>query len=305
MYNYKSVFVQPISEPIVVSFNKGINENYRFGYTINQEDSGYDRSIVVLENNIYWKSNLSREISMVKKENSTLLYNCGDKIFNEYLYIMPNPQKQSVDLAASNYNKDILGYKTTYKLFDNIDLEQTDTHHTAYVTYINSEIDSSMESTTFEDDIPLIFNHQDKYYIKKDFNVNPVVLESNYQFVQKYVLDNEDCILSISDSDDDLTLLATDYEIEVNPKNEQVSSIVALELTLPINIYYDKIKTDNVRFVISDNGRLISFSQFTEDYYNDSLMMVFSDTKYKDVENVSIRVGFDEYNKTTDVTANF
>lgn len=218
---------------------------------------------------------------------------------------MSNPRKQQVDLTASNYNKDIFGYKTSYKLFNNIDLEQIDTHHTAYVTYINSDIEPNIDSTTQEDELPLIFNHQDKYYMRKDFNINPIVLESNHQFIQKYIFDDEDCILSISDTDDDLTLLISDYEIEINPKNEQISSIVSMESTLPLNIYYDKIKTDTVRFVISDKGRIISLAQFTENQYNDSLIMVFSDTKYKDVENVSVRVGFDEYNKTTDVTCNF
>ena len=80
--------------------------------------------------------------------------------------------------------------------------------------------------------------------------------------------------------EDDITFIISDYEIQVDPLKEKVSSIVTFEDTQPMTIYYDKITTNNVRFVISDYGKLISLSQFTDDYYKDSLVTVFSDNKY-------------------------
>lgn len=92
MFNYKSIFLQKINEPIVVSFNKGENKNYRFGFSDTQEEADYDRSVVVLENNIHWKSELSKEISTIKTKGKTFLYNYGNKIYGEYIHIMSDEQ---------------------------------------------------------------------------------------------------------------------------------------------------------------------------------------------------------------------
>ena len=297
MFNYKSVFVQPIKDPIVISFNKENNKNYRVGFTVNQEDSDYDRSVVVLEDNIHWKSDLTREISTIKKDGLTYMYNCGDKIFNEYLYIMPNPQAQTIDTSSKSIVKNVFGIKTIYQNHYNVDLETVDTKHTAYITYSNDDYTPSSNDT--------IFNHEDKSYIKKDFKVTPIILESNRHFLNPYIIDDETCVISLECDTDDLILISTDYEIEVDQNKEKISSIVTMDEDEPHAIYYDRIKTDNVRFVISDYGRLISLAQFTEDYYKDSLVMVFSDNKYKTTETASLRIGFDYYNTVTDVTSNF
>ena len=172
-----------------------------------------------------------------------------------------------------------------------------DTKHAAFITFSNSNYTPSSND--------VIFNHEDKTYVKKDFKVNPVVLESNSHFVNPFICDYEPCMISLDCNNDDLILLSTDYEIQVEPTKEKISSIVTMDENKPQAIYYDRITTDNVRFVISDYGRLFSLAQFTEDYYKDSLVMVFSDNNYKNVENVSVRVGFDFYNNATDVTANF
>lgn len=225
------------------------------------------------------------------------MYNCGDKIFNEYLYIMPNPQAQTIDTSSKTFTKKVFGLKSIYQDHYNIDLETADTKHSAYVTYANSDY-----TPTSND---YIFNHEDKSYIKKDYRVTPIILESNRHFLNPYILDDEPCVISLECDNDDLILISTDYELEVDPLKEKISSIVTMDEDEPHAIYYDRIKTDNVRFVISDYGRLISLTQFTEDFYKDSLVMVFSDNKFKTTETVSVRVGFDFYNSTTDVTANF
>ena len=97
----------------------------------------------------------------------------------------------------------------------------------------------------------------------------------------------------------------TDYEIEIDPKKEKISSIIALEEQIPVNVYYDRINTNNVRFVTSNYGKIFSLTQFTEDDYKEPLIVVFSDEKFNNTETVSIRTGFDYYNQTFDVTANF
>ena len=122
--------------------------------------------------------------------------------------------------------------------------------------------------------------------------------------MNSYIFEQDDYLIRIDDSGE-LTLLVTDYEIEINPNKEKVSSIVTMEEKLPVQIYYDRIKTDNVRFTISNYGKLFSLSQFTENTYKDPLIMVFSEDKYKNTESVSVRTGFDHYNLTFDVTANF
>ena len=91
------------------------------------------------------------------------MYNCGDKIFNEYLYIMPNPQAQTIDTSSKTFTKKVFGLKSIYQEHYNIDLETADTKHSAYVTYANSDY-----TPTSND---YIFNHEDKSYIKKDYRV--------------------------------------------------------------------------------------------------------------------------------------
>lgn len=225
------------------------------------------------------------------------MYNCGDKIFNEYLYIMPNPNEQKLNLTSKKIYKTIFGNKVVFNYYMYIDFDKVDTCHSAFVTFENADYTPSSSD--------YIFNHEDKSYIKKDYTVNPIVLKTNRYFVNPYIFDEEECILSISEENEDLVLLSTDYELIIDPKKEKISSIVTMDYDEAITIYYDRIKTDCVRFVISDFGRLISLTQFTEDQYKDSLVMAFSNNTFKQIDTVSVRAGFDYYNGTTNVTANF
>jgi hypothetical protein len=50
---------------------------------------------------------LSREISTIKKDGLTYMYNCGNKIFNEDLFIMPNYEAQSVDISSKIEDKTV------------------------------------------------------------------------------------------------------------------------------------------------------------------------------------------------------
>ena len=149
------------------------------------------------------------------------MYNCGDKIFNEYLYIMPNPQEQTIDISSNTFTKQVFGLTSTYKNHYNINLETVDTKHSAYVTYINDDY-----TPTSND---YIFNHEDKSYIKKDYKVTPIVLESNRHFLNPYIFDDESCMISIECDDNDLILISTDYELEVDPLKEKISSIVTMD----------------------------------------------------------------------------
>ena len=185
------------------------------------------------------------------------MYNCGDKIFNEYLHIMPNPDEQKLNLTSKKIYKTIFGNKVVFNYYMYIDFDKVDTCHSAFVTFENADYTPSSSD--------YIFNHEDKSYIKKDYTVNPIVLKTNRYFVNPYIFDEEECILSISEENEDLVLLSTDYELIIDPKKEKISSIVTMDYDEAITIYYDRIKTDCVRFVISDFGRLISLTQFTED----------------------------------------
>jgi hypothetical protein len=252
VFNYKSVFTQNFNDAIVVSFNKGDNKNYRFGFTVNQEDADFDRSVVVLEDNIHWKSDLTREISTSKKDGLTYMYNCGDRIFNEYLYIMPNPEAQDINLTSKKIYKTVFGNKVTFNYYEHIDIIKVNTCHSAFVTFENADYTPSPSD--------YIFNYEDKSFIKKDYTVNPIILETDRYFITPYIFDDEECILSISEENGDLVLLSTDYELIVDPKKEKISSIVTMDYDEAITIYYDRIKSDSVRFVISDFGRLISLT---------------------------------------------
>ena len=151
-----------------------------------------------------------------------------------------------------------------------------------------------------------IFNHEDKTYIKKDYKVTPISLVSSNSFVTSNIIDDDSYILTLENDYSDMTLLVSDYELEIDPLKEKITSIVAIEKEMPIEIYYDRIKTDSVRFVISDYGRLMSLTQFDENNYHNSHLFVFSDNIYnKDNQVISVRLSIDNYNSLTNVTCNF
>lgn len=73
-------------------------------------------------------------------------------------------------------------------------------------------------------------------------------------------------------------------------------------------MYYDKIDTDRVRFVISDYGRIISFAQHDEESntFKKSKSLIFSSNKLTDEnQTVSIRLSTEKNNSAKNVTVNF
>lgn len=73
-------------------------------------------------------------------------------------------------------------------------------------------------------------------------------------------------------------------------------------------MYYDKIDTDRVRFVISDYGRIISFAQHNEESnsFTKTKSLIFSSNKLTDEnQTVSIRLSSDIFNSTENITVNF
>lgn len=210
---------------------------------------------------------------------------------------MSNPYSQTIDTSSKLIKKQVFGLQTSYHLHENLNPSEIDTKHSAYVTFSKSDYTPTVNDT--------IFNNEDKTYLKKDYIINPIALETSNSFVNSYIVDTESYVLVLSYDEDDITFIISDYEIQVDPLKEKVSSIVTFEDTQPMTIYYDKITTDTVRFVISDYGKLISLSQFTDDYYKDSLVTVFSDNKYQSTDTVTIKIGFDFYNTAFDITSNF
>ena len=210
---------------------------------------------------------------------------------------MPDTDNQDVDVHYTIGEKKVFSSTSSYRLYPNITLNDVDTKHTAYVTFINSDTKPNQDDK--------VLNYKDKYYVQKEYVVTPVTLEINRTFTNSYMFDQDDYIIRLDDSPSELTLLVTDYEIEIDPKKEKISSIIALEEQIPVNVYYDRINTNNVRFVTSNYGKIFSLTQFAEDDYKEPLIVVFSDEKFNNIETVSIRTGFDHYNQTFDVTANF
>lgn len=103
-------------------------------------------------------------------------------------------------------------------------------------------------------------------------------------------------------------LLTTDYEITIDSKKENYSTIVLLKNNETDAIYYDKIDTDRVRFVISDYGRIISFAQHDKESnsFNKTKSLIFSSNKLTDEnQTVSIRLSSDIFNSTKNITVNF
>lgn len=112
----------------------------------------------------------------------------------------------------------------------------------------------------------------------------------------------------IIESVDDLVLLTTDYEITIDSEKENYSTIVLLKNNETDAIYYDKIDTDRVRFVISDYGRIISFAQHDKESnsFNKTKSLIFSSNKLTDEnQTVSIRLSSDIFNSTKNITVNF
>lgn len=211
---------------------------------------------------------------------------------------MSDEQSQNIDTSAVFLNRNIFGVNSPYFLHKNISLSSTDTCNSAYVTFMNDDYTPSSTDT--------IFNHEDKTYIKKDYKVTPISLVSSSSFVTSNIIDDDSYILTLENDYSDMTLLVSDYELEIDPLKEKITSIVAIEKEKPIEIYYDRIKTDSVRFVISDYGRLMSLTQFDENNYHNSHLFVFSDNIYnKDNQVISVRLSIDNYNSLTNVTCNF
>lgn len=112
----------------------------------------------------------------------------------------------------------------------------------------------------------------------------------------------------IIESVDDLVLLTTDYEITIDSEKENYSTLVLLKNNETDAIYYDKIDTDRVRFVISDYGRIISFAQHDKESnsFNKTKSLIFSSNKLTDEnQTVSIRLSSDIFNSTENITVNF
>jgi hypothetical protein len=112
----------------------------------------------------------------------------------------------------------------------------------------------------------------------------------------------------IIESVDDLVLLTSDYEITIDSEKEKYSSIILLKNNETDAMYYDKIDTDRVRFVISDYGRIISFAQHNEESnsFNKTKSLIFSSNKLTDEnQTVSIRLSSDIFNSTENITVNF
>jgi hypothetical protein len=112
----------------------------------------------------------------------------------------------------------------------------------------------------------------------------------------------------IIESVDDLVLLTSDYEITIDSEKEKYSSIVLLKNNETDAIYYDKIDTDRVRFVISDYGRIISFAQHDKESnsFDKTKSLIFSSNKLTDEnQTVSIRLSSDIFNSTKNITVNF
>jgi hypothetical protein len=112
----------------------------------------------------------------------------------------------------------------------------------------------------------------------------------------------------IIESVDDLVLLTSDYEITIDSEKEKYSSIILLKNNETDAMYYDKIDTDRVRFVISDYGRIISFAQHDKESnsFDKTKSLIFSSNKLTDEnQTVSIRLSSDIFNSTKNITVNF
>lgn len=112
----------------------------------------------------------------------------------------------------------------------------------------------------------------------------------------------------IIESVDDLVLLTSDYEITIDSEKENYSTLVLLKNNETDAIYYDKIDTDRVRFVISDYGRIISFAQHDKESnsFNKTKSLIFSSNKLTDEnQTVSVRLSSDIFNSTKNITVNF
>jgi hypothetical protein len=95
-------------------------------------------------------------------------------------------------------------------------------------------------------------------FVETDFTITPTVLTT--QVYNSETQFSEDELYLTLESSDDLIFLTSDYEITLNTENEKYSSIILLKNNETDAMYYDKIDTDRIRFVISDYGRIISFA---------------------------------------------
>lgn len=124
---------------------------------------------------------MSQEISTKHNENTITVSNCGDKIFNEFLFIMPDIDNQDVDVYYTIGEKQVFSSTSSYRLYPNITLSEVDTKHTAYVTFINSDTKPNQDDK--------VLNYKDKYYVQKEYVVTPVTLEINKTFTNSYMFD--------------------------------------------------------------------------------------------------------------------
>lgn len=139
-----------------------------------------------------------------------------------------------------------------------------------------------------------------QYYYKTNLEVTPILYETNNQ---EYI--------TVSNNQDDLFLLGTDFEILIpNSISSKITTIISYQ---KINNKQKIVKTqfikdkdfDRARFVISDYGRTISHSikNTNEIGYSNTNISIFDCQKY--TNPVSIKFYTSNDSGISNITANF
>ena len=279
-----------------MSFDKGDNKKFALGFSLNDADNFILQNVLILQDKIHWKSSLDNDLSVVESDDgTTTLSNVGNTFLNNEIRILQDARYQTSSYIGERKANHV--EVSFYEGSTEVNFETIDTNHSVYIKI--KENDDTYGKNVLTEDF--------SSFVETDFIVTPTVLSSKVYNSDTNFSKTDDIYITL-ESVDDLVLLTSDYEITIDSEKENYSTIVLLKNNETDSIYYDKIDTDRVRFVISDYGRFISFAQHNEESnsFHKTKSLIFSSNKLTDEnQTVSIRLSSDIFNSTEKITVNF
>lgn len=212
-----------INKTIIISFNTNNSSSYSVSFSFETENDVITREVLVKKNLISYKSPLKNEISTSYSNDSTVLSNLGCYLFGENLVINSNDNIQNNYFVGK-----IMDDCKNFTFYDN----------------------SSNDILNFND-INTFHSIENKPFVKE---ITPQVLTIDDIF------ETEDIHLITDCSNEDITFLASDYELTVDNTNSY-STIILKENDKIIKSFICPITDKTIRFSISDKCNSILLSQ--------------------------------------------
>ena len=256
MFNYQSKKKVSLSNPIVFSFDLKDTRNnddfkceqLNFGLSSDRAKTTVDQSIHIFKNSIFHKNNIIDEVSCVKnKDSSTLLSNCGDKIFNKnYIFL-------------TSYIEDLTSY-----------IEDDNSENFKYELYIQNDNPSENDSKISLNDLYYTKITEDKLKV-----IPQIMWGQVFEDDITYSDSDSEYILTFSDDINDEYVICSDYIFEI--KDKTYSTVLVMNDDEIESMYYTDIFPESdcrIRCIITNKGR--NFSLSTSDVGTNNYKKQFS-----------------------------